>query len=297
MAEKIKLDGEVYRLKTMVAVRVLAEATVMMLLILLPVILLALGKFVALSVTAKIVIGTLCLLASCVLPLYGLITYKVKLSDHSLTSYSLWKKRTCRFDLLKSLTRRSNWNVVRYVVSYEGGELSFPIWLNACDELVAAVRERLPKGAGALDPNRERNFKQDPISLFFQIGQAVLSLIFIGVVWSFTSAVRQSGLHSSADVGLLIGFALVISAVLLWRAYVIALMPTRIEITENGLIVQTFFFEKKILWPELKAVNEPYPLLPEGMLIKTTAGSYLVGNGMDCADELETTLKARVSSK
>jgi len=296
MTEKLKPSGNIYRLKTMVAVRVLAEATVMILLILLPVILLCLGKFAALSITAKIVIGALCLLATCVLPLYGLITYKVKVNQDSLTACSLWKQRTCRFDLLKSLTRRSNWNVVRYVIAYEGGELSFPIWLLGCDELVKLVREHLPKGADSLDPTRERNFKQDPLSLFFQIGQAVLSLIFIAVVWCFTAAVQHSGLHSTADIILLIGFALVISAVLLWRSYVIALMPTRLEIKADGLTVQTLFFEKSFSWSQLKAVTEPYPLLPEGILIKTTGGSYLIGNGMDSADELENSLKAYVKS-
>lgn len=295
MSEKQKNSGNVYRLKTMVAVRVLAEATVIILLILLPLVLLALGKFMALSITAKLVIVTLSLLAACILPFYGLITYKVTVSSDSLTTYCLWKRRTCRFDLLKSLTRRSNWNVVRYIVAFEGGECSFPIWMNNCEALVMLVREHLPKGSVGLDLFGDRVFKQDPVSLFFQVGQAFLSAIFIGVVWCFTAAVHHSGLHSAADIGLLIVFAVVISAVLLWRAYVIALMPSSIEVKPEHLVVHTFFFEKNLLWSELKAVVEPYPLLPEGILIKTAKGSYLVGNGMDSADELESTLKARLA--
>ncbi len=284
-----------FRLKTMVAVRVLAECTVLILLLLLPLVLLAFGKFAAISVTGKIVLSTLALLAACVLPVYGLITYKVKVEKESVTTYSAFKRRVCRFALLKSLTRRSNWNVVRYTAEYEGGEISFPIWLERCEKLVAIIREHLPKGSSSLNPFR--SFKQDPVSLIFQIGQAVLSLIFIGVVWCFTMALQQSGQHSAADIGLLMVFAFVISAVLLWRSYVIALMPCSLEIKPEHFVLRTWFFEKKILWVDLKAVSEPYPLLPEGMLIKTTAGSYLVGNGMDSADELETSLKSRICSE
>ena len=283
-----------FRLKTMVAVRVLAECTVLILLLLLPLVLLLFGKFAAISITGKIILSTLALLAACILPIYGLITYKVKVEKEAVTSYSLFRQRICRFALLKSLTRRSNWNVVRYTAEYEGGEISFPIWLERCDRLVAIIREHLPKGSSGLNPFR--SFKQDPISLIFQIGQAVLSLIFIGVVWCFTMALQQSGQHTAADIGLLIVFAIVISAVLLWRAYVIALMPCSLELKPEHFVVRTWFFEKNFAWADLKAVSEPYPLLPEGVLIKTTKGSYLVGNGMDSADELEATLKARIGA-
>lgn len=282
-----------FRLKTMVAVRVLAECTVLILLVLLPLALLVFGKFAAISITGKIVLSTLALLAVSILPVYGLITYKVKVEKEAVTTYSAFKQRICRFALLKSLTRRSNWNVVRYTAEYEGGEISFPIWLDRCEKLVAIIRDHLPKGASSLNPFR--SFKQDPISLVFQIGQAVLSLIFIGVVWCFTVALQQSGQHTAADIGLLITFAFVISALLLWRAYVIALMPCSLEIKPEQFVVRTWFFEKNFAWADIKAVSEPYPLLPEGILIKTTAGSYLVGNGMDSADELEATLKSRIS--
>jgi hypothetical protein len=293
--EKKSAHEKTYRLKTMVAVRVLAEMTVMVLLIALPVGLVIFGKFASLSITAKIVLITLALIGACILPLYGLITYKVKVDEQSVTAFSLLKKRICRFALLKNLTRRSNWNVVRYVVEYEGGELTFPVWILHCDELVAKLREHLPKGAQTLNPYR--SFKQDPFSLLIQVGQAVVSLIFIGVVWCFTTALAQSGQHTTADIGLLIAFAAIISAVLLWRAYVIALMPSRIEITPAHFVVHTFFFEKNVQWTDLKSVVEPYPLLPEGIYIKTATGSFLVGNGMDSADELESTLKARSNNK
>lgn len=292
--EKKNPNEKTYRLKTMVAVRVLAEMTVMVLLLALPVGLIILGKFAALTITAKIVLTALALIAACILPLYGLITYKVKIDEQSVTAYSLLKKRVCRFGLLKNLTRRSNWNVVRYVVEYEGGELTFPMWLSGCEDLVVRLREHLPKGAQTLNPYRA--FKQDPFALVIQVAQAVVSLIFIGVVWCFTAALAGSGQHSSADIGLLIAFAAVITAVMLWRAYVIALMPSSIEIKPEHFVVHTFFFEKSIAWNELKAVAEPYPLLPEGIYIKTAKGGYLVGNGMDSADELESTLKARSKS-
>jgi hypothetical protein len=64
-------------------------------------VLLAFGKFAAISITGKIVLSTLALLAACVLPVYGLITYKVKVEKESVTTYSAFKRRVCRFALLK----------------------------------------------------------------------------------------------------------------------------------------------------------------------------------------------------
>jgi hypothetical protein len=281
----------------MVAARLCAEGSVSIILLALPLVLLVLGKLGALSLTYKLIVVILGLCGLVMLPVYGFITFKVTITEDELTSHSLFQRHSCLLAKIKGLTRRSNWNWIRYVVEFEGGELNFPIWLKKSDELVDFVRERIPAGVGGKRSIIGRHFKQDPVSIIFQIGQATAGLVFIGVVWIFAVSLYHSGSAgiTAVDEALVIAFAVIVSAILLWRTVVVALMPASIEIRGEALVLHTFFFEKKLPWAEVKAVKEPFPLLPEGFMVHTKKGSFLIGNGMDSADELANGIKDKIA--
>jgi hypothetical protein len=283
----------VYRLKSMVAMRLLAEATVFILLLLLPVVILLLGKFAALSITLKILVVALALVAAVALPIYGQVVFQVKVTATELVAYSVVSRRSCQLSQIKGLKRRSNWGWIRFVVEYDGGELIFPIWINHHEKLVAAIRARLPAGSGVGNPFK--TFSQDPVALFLQFGQAIVSLAFAAMVWFFAVWTHRGGHQSTADLALLYTFAVVVSAVLIWRSYVVALMPRVVEVKPDQLLIHTVFNKVALSWDALRSVSEPLPLLPEGFVIRTTKGSYLIGNGMDSADELESSLKANIT--
>jgi len=288
-----------YHLKPMVAARLGAEATVFVILLALPLILLILGKLLALTPALKLIVAVLGLCGLVMMPVYGFITFKVTITADELTTHCLFSKHRCLLSKIKGLTRRSNWNWIRYVVEFEGGDLNFPIWLKKCDELVDFIRERIPAGGGGKRSVFGRQFKQDPVSLFFQVGQTAAGLVFIGVIWFFAISLYHSGSAgiTVADEMLVIAFAAVISAVLLWRTFVVALMPKKIELRGDELSLYTFFFEKKLPWAEIKAVKEPFPLLPEGFMLHTKKGSFLIGNGMDSADELADAIKGKIDQQ
>jgi hypothetical protein len=260
-------------------------------------VLLALGKLWALSWTYKLIVSVLGLIGLLVLPVYGFITFKVTITDDELATHSLFRKHSCSIADISGLSRRSNWGWIRYVVQYGAGDLTFPIWLKNCDQLVELIRQRMPTGAGDKKSLLGRKFRQDPVSLFFQVAQAVAGLVFIGVVWFFAVSLYYSGSAgiSAADEALVAVFALAISAILLWRSVVVALMPRAVELGTDDLIVQTIFFEKRVLWSDVRAIKEPFPLLPEGFMLHTQKGSYLVGNGMDSADELSDGIRERLA--
>lgn len=292
-----------FRLKPMVMARVLAEFTALAIMLLLPLLLLVFGKLFAFSAVVKLVFAGVALVAACVLPIYGFITFQVRLLQDELTSYSLFKRTTCKLSQITSLSRRSSFNWVRYVVSFDGGEFSFPVWLKHCDDLVEIVRASLPAylSSGGVQRYMGRTFVQDPITACVQVAQVVLSLIFIGVVWVFTlsasSGARAATTSGQSDFAMLVTFAAAASAVLLYRAYVVLLMPNAVKLSQDKIEIATFFYKRTVAIDQLKALHAPLPLLPEGFVVKTARGSYLIGTGMDSADELEKALRELVPER
>jgi hypothetical protein len=283
----------------MVAARLCAESSVFAIFLALPLVLLLLGKLWALSLTHKLIVAILGLIGLVMLPVYGFITFKVTVTADQLTTHCLFQRHSCLLSQIKGLARRSNWNWIRYVVEFDGGDLTFPIWLKNCDELVDFVRQRIPGGSAGKRSVLGRHFKLDPVAIIFQVGQATAGLVFIGVVWFFAASLYRSGTAgiTATDEMLVIAFAAIISAILLWRTIVVALMPASIEIRGDELILHTFFFEKKLPWEQVKAVKEPFPLLPEGFMVHTKKGSFLIGNGMDSADELADAIKEKIGKE
>lgn len=283
-----------YRLKTMVLARIMAEATALMAMVITPPLLFFFGGFAQFSAVVKFLFLAVALVAACILPAYGFITYQVTLCGSLLTAHSMLRKTSCRLDQITGLTRRSSLKFVRFVVEFEGGELTFPIWLKNVDELVALLRRSLPAYLGSARLSSGRTFKQDGLATVMQVAQVLISLIFVVVVWLFTLAIVNGGDAGNSDILLLAVFAAAASLVLVYRAYVVLLMPSAIKLTDKGIQVKTFFFTREVSRENLTEVKEPMPLLPEGFVIASKQGDFLVGQSMDAADELEKALREMV---
>lgn len=92
-------------------------------------------------------------------------------------------------------------------------------------------------------------------------------------------------------------FCLVASGILLWRTVMILLMPRSVEVKLEFVVIRTLFFTLALPWEKVVSVKPTIPLLPEGFMIKTKKGSYLIGNGMDRSDELEQVLQGKLSER
>ena len=288
-----------YRLKTMVLARIMAEATALMAMVITPLLLFFFGGFAQFSAVVKFLFLAVALVAACILPAYGFITYQVTLCGSLLTAHSMLRKTSCRLDQITGLTRRSSLKFVRFVVEFDGGELTFPIWLKNVDELVALLRRSLPAYLGSARLSSGRTFKQDGLATVLQVAQVLISLIFVVVVWLFTVAILKGGDASAgnSDILLLAVFAAAASLVLVYRAYVVLLMPSAIKLTDKGIQVKTFFFTREVSRENLTEVKEPMPLLPEGFVIASKQGDFLVGQSMDAADELEKALREMLPAR
>jgi hypothetical protein len=277
----------------MVFVRMLSEITLFVVFMALPVVLFSLGKFMQLSIPGRAVFVTLAVLGMCLLPFYGFITWQVRLDSSGITCVSLFKKQFCEWTTVRGLSRRSSWNWLRYVIETRDGEISFPVMLRNCDELVDTIRSCLPAG-GPASRGTTKLFQHDKVSAMWQLAQVVYGFVFIAIIWTFFGTLH---VKSSSDWWLLLSFAVVATAVLLWRTVVIALMPLRIQITPDKLLVKNLFFERGYLWSDLRGIKPSSPFLPEGYTINTPKMSYLVGSNMNAADELQEILVAKIPAK
>lgn len=276
----------------MVLARIFAEITVLLILVTLPAILALTGHFQTSPMTAKFLFLTLSLISGLILPAYAFITFVVVVDKYGITAMSLAKHQRCEFHQMKRMSRRSNWNWVRYVVEHQQGELSFPIWLVNCEELVETVKGKLPTGSGL--PNPFRKFSQDKISLLFQCMQAMLGVGLVVVFWIFFSELAREKFTNQTDLAIVLGFCVIITLVFSWRSVVVFLIPRSIELTPSGIIIDTMAFSRKIGWQNVRSLKPAVPLLPEGFMLTTGKGSFLIGNGMDSADELVSAIQTKL---
>ncbi|HEY9712698.1 MAG TPA: hypothetical protein V6C72_04470, partial [Chroococcales cyanobacterium] len=292
--EQTKLNiSTTYRLKAMALLRFLSEVALWVILIGIPPVLLVCGKFNGLPFAGKIVFSVMAAVALCLLPLYGFVTYQVKTDQAGISTHAFFIKQFCAWENVKALSRRSSWNWLRYVVEFEGGEISFPILLKNCDQLVEEVRAHLPTGAPSNNPFR--TFTIDRASMLLQIAQALYGVIFIAITWGFFAALSHSKNSNMSDSALILIFCLAATGILLWRTYFVVLMPKKIQVQPDELVLATHFFERKIPWSSILSVKPPSPFLPEGFIIKTRTGTYLVGSHINASDELQETIKQRMS--
>lgn len=276
----------------MVLVRMLSEVTLFLAFMASPVVLLALGKFMQLSMPGRAVFVTLAVIGLVLLPVYGFITWQVKTDPLGITAVSLFKKQTCEWSLVRGLSRRSSWNWLRYVVETQEGEISFPVLLKDCELLVDDIRGRLPMpGPATRNAGSTKHFEHDRVAAIWQVLQIFYGFVFIGITWTFFANIHAK---SSGDWWSLLAFCVAVSVLLLWRTVVVALMPRSVKVTDDALTMRNFFFERSFAWSDLRGLKASSPFLPEGFEIKTRRMAYLVGSNMNEADELQEILLRKI---
>ena len=282
-----------YRLKAMVMVRMLAEATVCVLFFVIPIVLQLSGVLPGFPPAVRAMLLCLAGIGVLLTPWFGFITWLVTTSDSGLKTYSLFKIQTVDWDKIKNLTRRSSFAWLRYVIESDDGELSFPVLLNKVENLVAEITDHLPATAGRLRSSH-RVFVYDKQAFALQMLQSLAALIFAIIFWFFFAA-KMNIKHNTTDTVLLLCFCAFITLIFVWRFKVVATMPRALETTKEALVITTYFGRRAIAWKDVKNVSLPVPLLPEGFTVKTNKGSFLIGAAMEAADELQAFIKSRLN--
>jgi hypothetical protein len=269
--------------------------TVLVALIGLPVLFHCWDKLAGLPSVARTASYVLAGIAACILPWFGFITYLVTTDDAGVKTTALFQRQSCKWSDIKGLSRRSTMNWLRYVIELENNsQISFPTLLIRCDDLVSEIRSRLPAGTAAAR-SVYRTFHNDPVAFLLQALQAGAGIFFMAVCWLFFVNMPKKG--DPTDAILMASFCALATAVLAWRTFVVSLMPKAILLQPDQLSVRTLFFERNLPWSEVNSVTPPSPLLPEGFMLKTRRGSFLVGSGMDASDELQAAIKSKLQPK
>jgi hypothetical protein len=275
----------VYRLKPMISVRIAAEIVALLICGIVPLVGTFSGFLSRFPDSFRLSALGACVVAWILLPFYGFITWSVESDELGITARSLFEREFCKWEDIKSLRLLANWNSSRYVVTtQQGKELTFPIWIKACEALVQQIREKLPPSGGA--EAAPRHFRHSSFSLAAQILQTVLGLIFAGVFWFFVLETFIPKSPSWFDCVFVVGFAILLSAAMLWRSFRIALMPTEVETSNLELGLKSPFYNLRLQWKEiLKLILAP-PLLPEGYILRTKRGDFFLSAAIEASDEL-----------
>jgi len=282
-----------FRLKTMVVARLLAEMSAATVMALLPLGYLFVADMRALPLPMKVMLGGVTLAALVALPCYVSMTWRVRIDEKGITTYALTGRQFVAWDAVERLQLRSTLHWRRYVVVHAGGELTFPVWLEGGKELCEAIRARLPARPGACRPTR---YRQDALGLFFRFVRVSLSAAFVAVFWAFYRSLSASPTTAATDANLVLFVGVALTLLIGWRSWVVVFAPRDVELTADALVVRTCFAERRLPWAEVLKLTPAFFLLPDGFMLKTRRGSYLIGDNLDDSDELVETLTERLEA-
>ena len=99
--------SKTYRLKSMVIIQTLAEVVVCIALIVIPIVLELQGRMHSIPWAWAIVLIAAAIVSSSLLPWYGFITGYVKTDPAGVTLWALFKRQSCPWSEMKSITRQS----------------------------------------------------------------------------------------------------------------------------------------------------------------------------------------------
>lgn len=292
------IESKTYHLKGMVLLRMLAELTVLGILIALPIVLWLVGIFAKLSFISQALLVVAAAVAAMVAPAYGFITTNVSIDVYGFYARSLFRKQFILWRDVEGLRLRSAFGWRRYVlVGATNEEISFPVWVHEIEDLVDKIRSQIPEGGRMVAVSGVRVYAQDRTATLFQISKLLIGLGFVVVFWIFYASLQARKHADPSDAWIILGATVIFTCAMLYRSYVIVMMPRVVSTDETGLIVQTWFKRAQLSWSELKAITLPLFFLPEGIVIKTEKGKYLIGNQLDAFDELQDELKDKLAVK
>jgi hypothetical protein len=286
-------ETRTFQLKPMVMVRLLAEATVLVVLIIAPIVLWIPGHVQKMPHTMQISMFSLSAVALALLPFYGFITYKVIVEPLGARGIALFSKQFVEWEHAEKLSLKTTLNWRRYVLSTPDTDLSFPVWLRDLPVLLSIIRSKLPESTTGGD--KERTYRQDAMGQIIRIVQIIAWMLFLAMFWFF--CVSSLKTLSAGDAALIVVATIIATCLIGWRCLVVATMPQTIKTSPDGLEIKTPFQRKTIEWQQCLSVRPSSPLLPEGIMLKTSQGSFLIAEDLDGSPELADELKNRLTAQ
>jgi hypothetical protein len=175
------------------------------------------------------------------------------------------------------------------------GEIAFPAWFDRQQELIELIGTRLPQEAGG--ESRLRIYRQDMVGVAYQFLRIALGATFIVVFWCFYGQVGTASGTTAADRALLLVVCLLVTVLVGWRCLAIASVPRWVQLTRSELVIGSGFAVRRLPWDQVQKLAPTFFLLPEGYILRTGRGSFLLSDSLDGADELIEAIRKQLAGK
>ncbi|MBX9723526.1 MAG: hypothetical protein K2X81_19125, partial [Candidatus Obscuribacterales bacterium] len=178
----------------------------------------------------------------------------------------------------------------------QAGQLCFPASFEKLPQLIESIRAHLPQRGRATVAGAQ-SYKLSKIVYSFEIVKAVFQFGFALLVFWFYDSLRRSGHSVQEDLILILGLAIIVAAVVIWRFIQTLLITQKIQLDEGGLVLKGLFGSSKLEWSQISKVSSAGLFYPEGLIINVGKKNYLVANTIDCFDEFSEELTERLSKR
>jgi hypothetical protein len=282
-----------YQLKPVVMARALAEMTVLFILGALPVILFLAGHFFDIHIVFR---AGVCVVAPfALLGLWGFsqLAFKVEVNDEGLATRSILRRSFLAWPQIISLKQTNRMGLREYCLEHAGGSLSFPSLLNHVAELVDTIRSHLPN-RGRSTTGDAQLYKVAPIMFLAELFKMGLQAGFSAIFFWFYDSLKHSAKVSSEDALFVLALAVLILLAVIWKLIQFFRLPSEVQILRDKLALKTLCKSTELSWPEISKLAPAGMLFPEGLMLSAGKHTYLIGNNVDCFDELVEEIQLRL---
>lgn len=280
-----------FYLKGTVIVRALAEVAALCIVALLPLSYFFIDTVRHLPLALQIAGIVAAVTAIVVLPFYGLVVWHIRIEEDCITLQALRRKHKLGWPAIAHLSLRTTLKSPEYLLTTNEGQFYFQARFERQEELVAAIRKHLPNGGRiALTLNA---FVQSKVILWLEIGKVIFCFGIIVVAWSFYAQVGLSHHTSVADSVLLASACVFGTAVVLARGIAIFFMPKEIQLQKDQVRIRLLIGQRNLSKADPCKVTSPLFFLPNGIVLKSPRGSFLITDRLERYDELREELEQR----
>lgn len=280
-----------YTVKPVVAARLLAESTVLVILSLLPLSIFFVKELATADWMLKLILALLSPLSISALVAAGFLPFRLVFTADGIKTVAVLRSTFVEWSAVRTVKLVSKWGFRVYEIRGESGTLAFfPLWFKKIGEIVQHLRMKAPNRGRSIF-SAEHTYKRDLPVLVIQLLKAVGQVLFLIVFWIFFASYRSTSGTRSEDVLILLGAGIIFSGMALWKLYLLVTMPSQVCVTRECLIFKGLLGARTVPSGEVKRVGATNFLQPEGLVVHYGKRSVVVGAVFESFDELEEELQ------
>ncbi|MBY0552560.1 MAG: hypothetical protein K2W95_35085 [Candidatus Obscuribacterales bacterium] len=279
-----------YTVKPVVAARLLAESTVLVILSLLPLSLFVVKELIAADWMIKLILALLSPISISALVAAGFLPFRLVLTAGGIKTVALLRSTYVEWAAVRTVKLVSKWGFRIYEIRGESGTLAFfPLWFKKIGEIVQYLRMKAPNRGRSVF-SADHSYKRDFAVLVIQLLKVGAQLLFLTVFWFFFASYKSTTGNRSEDVLILLAAGIVFSGIVIWKLYLLITMPGEVCLTRDHLVLKGILGTKTVQRSDISRVGATNFLQPEGLVVRCGEKSVLVGAVFESFDELEEEL-------